>query len=89
MNTYKLNPLHYISLPSYSFDCFLKLSNVELDTKQHEQIIKDFISAMRGGICGVMGDRYIRSQIESYSQSQRSMAEHGEAWTKSHDRRSI
>ena len=32
MNTYKLNLLHYISLPGYSFDCFLKLSNVELDT---------------------------------------------------------
>ena len=71
MNTYKLNPLHYISLPGYSFDCFQKLSNVELDTIQDEQILKDFISAMRGGICGVMGDRYIRSQ--SQSQSQRSI----------------
>ena len=92
MNTYKLNPLHYVNLPSYSFDCFLKLSKVELDTIQDEQILKDFISAMRGFICGVMGDRYIRSQ----SQSQTSMADHGEAsvkpvpgWTKSHDRRSI
>ena len=68
MNTYKLNPLHYIILPSYSFDGFLKLSKVELDTIQDEQIPKDFFSAMRGGICGVMGDRYIRSQNESYSQ---------------------
>ena len=39
MNTYKLNPLHYISLPSYWFDCFLKLSKVELDTIQDEQIL--------------------------------------------------
>ena len=70
MNTYQLNPLHHISLPSYSFDCFRKLSNVELDTIQDEQILKDFISAMRGGICGVMGDRYNRSQNESYIQSQ-------------------
>ena len=31
MITYKLDPIHYINLPSYSFDCFLKLSNVELD----------------------------------------------------------
>ena len=69
MNTYKLNPLHFISLPSYSFDCFLKLNKVELDTIQDEQILIDFISAMRGGICGVMGDWYIRSQ----SQSQRSI----------------
>ena len=87
MNTYKLNPLHYISLPSYSFDCFLKLSKVELDTIQDEQILKDFISAMRGGICGVMGNKFIKSQSQSHSQ--RSMAEHGEAWTKSHDRGSL
>ena len=73
MNTNKLNPLHYISLPGYSFDCFLKLSNVELDTKQDEKILKDFIRAMRGSICGVMGDRYISNQIQGYSQSQRSI----------------
>ena len=100
MNTYKLK-LHYISLPSYSFDCFLKLSKVELDTIQDGQILKDFISAMRGGICGVMGDRYISNQSQGYSQRSirehasqihevvSPMAEHGEAWTKSHDRRSI
>ena len=96
MNTYKINPLHYISLPGYNFDCFLKLSHLELDTIQDEQILKDFISAMRGGICGVMGDRYISNQSQGYSQSQRSirepasqMAEHGEEWTKSNDPRSI
>ena len=59
INTYKLNPLHYISLPGYSFDCFLKLSEVELDTIQDEQMLKDFIGAMRGGICGVFGNRKI------------------------------
>ena len=86
MNTYKLSPLHYISLPSYSFDCFLKLSKVELDTIQDKQILKDFISAMRGGICGVMGDRYIRSQ--SQSQSQRFIGEPASQMAE-HDRRSI
>ena len=59
INTYKLNPLHYISLPGYSFDCFLKLSEVDLDTIQDEQMLKDFIGAMRGGICGVFGNRKI------------------------------
>ena len=59
INTYKLNPLHYISLPGYSFDCFLKLSEVELDTIQDEQMLKDFIAAMRGGICSVFGNRKI------------------------------
>ena len=101
MLAYKLNPLHYISLPSYSFDCFLKLSKVEIDTIQDEQILKDFISAMRGGICGVMGDRHNRSQNESYSQRSirehaSQMAKHGEAsvkpvpgWTRPHDQRSM
>ena len=73
MNTHELNPLHYISLPGYSFDCFLKLSNVELDIMQVEQIIKDFISAMRGGICGVICNRYISNQSQGYRQSQRSI----------------
>ena len=58
INGYKLNPLHYFSLPCYSFDWFLKLRKVELDTIQDEQMLKDFISAIRGGICGVMRDRY-------------------------------
>ena len=57
--TYKLNPLHYISLPGYSFDCFLKLNEFYLDTIHEEQMLKDFIGAMRGGICGVMGNRKI------------------------------
>ena len=54
----KLNPLRYITLPGFSFDCFLELREVKLETLQHEKMLKDFISAMRGGICGVMGNRY-------------------------------
>ena len=78
IDIYKLIPLHYISLPGCSFDCFLKLCEVELETIQDEQMLTDFISAMRGGICGVMVNRYInsQSQIHSHSQSRRSMAEH-------------
>ena len=66
---------------------------------QDEQIQKDFISAMRGGICGVMDDRYIRSQSESERSIREPasqihevvspMAKHGGAWTKSHDRMSL
>ena len=59
INTNKLNPLHYISLPEYSFDCFLKLIKVELDTIQDEQLVKNFISAIRCGICGFVGDLYV------------------------------
>ena len=74
IDIYKLNSLHYISLPGFSFDSFLKLSEVELETIQDEQMLKDFISAMRGGISCVKGNSYIKSQNysqgHSHSQSQ-------------------
>ena len=56
MNEFKLNPLHYISLPGYSFDCWLMSSGVTLDTLQNKQMLDDFVGAKRGGICGTMGD---------------------------------
>ena len=46
IDIYKFNPLHYVSLPGFSFDCLLKLSEVELEIKQDEQMLKNFISAM-------------------------------------------
>ena len=48
-------------LHGYNFDCFLKLSKVEVDKIQDEHKQKDFISAIRVDICGVMGDRYANS----------------------------
>ena len=59
MKEFKLNPLHYVSLPGYSFDCWLMSSGVTFDTLQHKQMLDDFVGAKRGGICGIMGDRYI------------------------------
>ena len=64
MKELKLNPLHYVSLPGYSFDCWLMSSGVTLDTLQDKQMLDDFVEAKRGGICGIMGDRYINA-IES------------------------
>ena len=61
MKEFKLNPLHYVSLPGYSFDCWLMSSGVTLDTLQDKQMLDDFVGAKRGGICGIMGDRYIDS----------------------------
>ena len=59
MKEFKLNPLHYVSLPGYSFDCWLMSSGVTIDTLQDKQMLDDFVGAKRGGICGIMGDRYI------------------------------
>ena len=40
-----LNPLHYVSLPEYSFDCWLMLSSVTLDTLLDKQMPDDFVGA--------------------------------------------
>ena len=88
--TCKLNPPHYNSLPGYSFDCFLKLSEVELDTIQDGQMLKDFIGAMRGGICGVMGNRKINKNgsRKFAGHDRRSIREPASQIVK-HDQRSI
>ena len=61
MKEFGLNPLHYVSLPGYSFDCWLMSSGVTLDTLQDEQMLDDFVEAKRGGICGIMGDRIVNN----------------------------
>ena len=71
MKEFKLNPLHYVSLPGYSFDCWLMSSSVTLDTLQDKQMLDDFVEAKRGGICGIMGDRIVNN---------------GESGMKSHNR---
>ena len=62
MKEFKLNPLHYVSLPGYSFDCWLISIGVTFDTLQDKQMLDDFVAAKRSGICGIMGDRYINNQ---------------------------
>ena len=59
MKEFKLNLLHYVSLPGYSFDCWLMSSGVTLGTLQDKQMLDDFVEAKRGGICGIMGDRIV------------------------------
>ena len=61
MKEFKLNPLHFVSLPGYSFDCCLMLSGVTLDTLQDKQMLDDFVEAKRGGICGIMGVRIVNN----------------------------
>ena len=69
MKEFKLNPLHYVSLPGYSFDCWLMSSGVTLDTLQDKQMLDDFVGAKRGGICGIMGVRYINKQGTCFADS--------------------
>ena len=56
-----INPLHYVRLPGDSFDSWLMSSGVTLDSLKDKQMLDDFVEAKRGGLCGIMGDRYINN----------------------------
>ena len=69
IESYKLNTLCYISLPGISFDWFLKISGVISDSIQDEQLLNDFIDAIRGGMCVVMGNSFVKGNSSSSSSS--------------------
>ena len=47
MKKFGLNPVHYVSLPGFSFDCWLMSSGVTLDKLQDKQMLKGFVEAKR------------------------------------------
>ena len=59
MKKFGLNPLQYVILPVYSFDCWLMSIGVTLDALQDKQMLDDFVEAKEANICGRMGDRYV------------------------------
>ena len=73
MKEFKLNPLHYVSLPGYSFDCWLMSSGVTLDTLQDKQMLDDFVEAKRGRICGIMGDRIVNNRGTRFADGETGM----------------
>ena len=89
MKEYKLNPLHYVSLPGYSFDYWLMSSGVTLDTWQDKQMLDNFVGAKRGGICGIMGDRYVNRQSRFTDKSDGKSIREPASQMAKHDRRSI
>ena len=58
---YAFNPLYCVSLPSYTYQCALKYSDIELQTLQDKDLILLIENKIRGGISSVMGDRYVKS----------------------------
>ena len=47
MKELSLNPVHYVSLLGYSFDCWLMSSGVTLDTLQDKQMLDDLVEEKR------------------------------------------
>lgn len=63
MKTYKLDPFHYITLPSFGWDAMLKLTGVKLELFNEEQNDLYLLceKGIRGGICYVP-NKYANTQ---------------------------
>ena len=56
-----ISPLYFVSLPGYTWACGLKYTNIRLQTLQDKEMILLLENGIRGGVSGVMGDRYVKS----------------------------
>ena len=61
VNEFGINPLYCVSLPSYTWQCGLKYTGINLQTLQDKDMILLLENKIRGGISSVMGNRYIKS----------------------------
>ena len=61
VNEFGNNPLYCVSLPSYTWQCGLKDTDIKLPTLQDKDMILLLENIIRCGISSVMGDRYIKS----------------------------
>ena len=60
-NEFGISPLYFVSLPGYTWSCGLKYTNIKIQTLQDKEMIFLLENGIRGGISGVMGDRYVKS----------------------------
>ena len=60
-NGFRISPLYFVSLPGYTWACGLKYTNIKLQTLQDKEMILLLENGLKGGISGVMGDRYVKS----------------------------
>ena len=61
INEYGINPLYCVSLPGYTWQCGLKVTDIKLQTLQDKDMILLLENIIRGSLSSVMGDRYVIS----------------------------
>ena len=61
VNEFGITPLYCVSLPGYTWECGLKYTGINLQTLQDKDLILTLENNIRGGISGVEGDRYVKS----------------------------
>ena len=57
LSEYRLDPLNYVSLPSFAWDCMLLKTGVELDLLHEQEMYEFFEKSIRGGISTIGGLR--------------------------------
>ncbi|XP_045466137.1 uncharacterized protein LOC123674983 isoform X1 [Harmonia axyridis] len=74
---YELDPIHYYTLPGYTWDCMLKITNIELEIIKDIDMLLFIEDGIRGGIsqCSnrlshannkYMGSKYNKQEKEKY-----------------------
>ena len=61
MNEFGINPLYYVTLPGYTWQCGLKYTGINLKTLHDKDLILTLENHIRGWISSVMSDRYVKS----------------------------
>ena len=59
---FEIYPLCSVSLPSFTWQCGLKYTDIKLQTLQGKNMILLQENNIRGGLRSVMGDRYVKSK---------------------------
>ena len=58
---YKINPLYCYSAPGFTWKAFFKFSNTSVEYIKDHELLLLLENNIRGGISGVMGPRYLKS----------------------------
>ena len=61
INEFGINLLFCVSLPSYTWQCGLKYTGIDVQTLQVKDLILTLQNNIRGGISSNMGDKYVKS----------------------------
>ena len=61
VNEIGINPVYFVSLPGYTWQCGLKYTGINLQTLQDKDLILLLENNIRGGISSIMGGRFVKS----------------------------
>lgn len=82
MKTYKLDPAHYVSIPSLSWDAMLNKTQVEIDLLKDQDMLCMFMEGIRGGLSCIM-QRYVKAKNKYLSKKNLSNDEYTNSYNSS------